>query len=739
MALERLKQDYDFDYESVGISEVDEFANLSYEAIHDNKGNVEDVSDDEKRAFLDSLNIPINTDKMEKKNLKGKRLSAMYKAAKNTNNYGDISKINPDNLPDIDLFTYSFPCFTGDSLVLTDKGYKEIKDIKVGDKVLTHDNSYQKVLRTFNNGLKDTLIINGMSVDEIVTTNNHKFYVRKRYRKYNNNQKKYIRLFEEPKWVEAKNLTKDHYLGTPVNQESKIPDWDGLTFSWNTNIPSIGVRTKESNVIKPLLNNKNFWWLIGRYVADGWIRQQGGIVIAIGKNKIKEFEDKVEDTIKYTLVEERTTFKAHFAIKEIEEFVKPIGKGASNKRIPSFIIDLPTNLLKEFVAGYISGDGYKNNKYYKLSTTSKELVYELGQCISKAYKRPYAIYKTKRPKKTIIEGREVNQKDSYELVFKMENGKQDKAFYEDGFIWYPFTKSIKGKEEVVYDIEVENNHSFTVQNTIVHNCTDISSIGEQKGFSKGSGTRSSLLWDCEKIIDIKRPKFLLMENVKALVGKKNINGFNEWIEVLEKLGYNNYWQVLNAIDYGIPQNRERVFLVSILKEYDKGFKFPESFKLDKDIRDLLIKSPEENLYYPDYSIGSYMNYGGTFPRRSRFLTQSKMTNLNHISPTLTASGGNKCTSAAIYEPKGDNLTWSINNLEEKETRDKTTVDDIVDNYKVRRLAPIENFRLMGVSDDDFYKAEKVCSKTQLNKQAGNAIVVDVLYYIFKSLFNLQDN
>ena len=115
------------------------------------------------------------------------------------------------------------------------------------------------------------------------------------------------------------------------------------------------------------------------------------------------------------------------------------------------------------------------------------------------------------------------------------------------------------------------------------------------------------------------------------------------------------------------------------------------------------------------------------------MTQSKMTNLNHISPTITASGGNKCTSAAIYEPKREDLSWTIDNLEEKETRENTTVNDIVNNYKVRRLAPIENFRLMGVSDDDFYKAEKVCSKTQLNKQAGNAIVVDVLYYIFKEL------
>lgn len=94
-------------------------------------------------------------------------------------------------------------------------------------------------------------------------------------------------------------------------------------------------------------------------------------------------------------------------------------------------------------------------------------------------------------------------------------------------------------------------------------CTDISTAGQQKGLAEGSGTRSSLLWECRKAIEAKRPKYLLMENVKNLVSKKFTPYLKEWIRFLEEQGYSNYTKVLNAKDFGVPQNRERVFMVSI--------------------------------------------------------------------------------------------------------------------------------------------------------------------------------
>ena len=132
-------------------------------------------------------------------------------------------------------------------------------------------------------------------------------------------------------------------------------------------------------------------------------------------------------------------------------------------------------------------------------------------------------------------------------------------------------------------------------------CIDISLAGKQQGFEKNSGTRSGLLWECERIIKAKKPNYLMLENVKNLVGKKFIDGFNEWLKVLEDLGYTNYWQVLNAKDYGVPQNRERVFVISILGEH-KPFVFPEKEPLLTRLKDVLEDIVDEKFYLSDEQV-----------------------------------------------------------------------------------------------------------------------------------------
>lgn len=128
-------------------------------------------------------------------------------------------------------------------------------------------------------------------------------------------------------------------------------------------------------------------------------------------------------------------------------------------------------------------------------------------------------------------------------------------------------------------------------------CQDLSVAGKQRGL--GEGTRSGLLYECEKIIEHCRPKYLLLENVKNLVGKKFRPQFYEWLRYLRSLGYTNYAQVLNAKDYGIPQNRERVFVVSIYGEH-KPYKFPTPIQLDKCIGDIL-EGDVDKKYYIKYN------------------------------------------------------------------------------------------------------------------------------------------
>lgn len=136
-------------------------------------------------------------------------------------------------------------------------------------------------------------------------------------------------------------------------------------------------------------------------------------------------------------------------------------------------------------------------------------------------------------------------------------------------------------------------------------CTDISGAGLQKGFDEGSGTRSSLLWECKKVIEGKKPKYLLMENVKALVSKKFKPTFDKWCEWLEVQGYTNYWQVLNAKDYGVPQNRERVFMISILGVHNP-YRFPGKQELHIRLKDVLDKEVDSKFYLKEDKIAQFL-------------------------------------------------------------------------------------------------------------------------------------
>ena len=130
-------------------------------------------------------------------------------------------------------------------------------------------------------------------------------------------------------------------------------------------------------------------------------------------------------------------------------------------------------------------------------------------------------------------------------------------------------------------------------------CTDFSNAGQQAGGEEGSGTRSSLLWECRKTILAKKPKYLLFENVKALVSEKFLYLFEKWCKELESYGYANYYQVLNSKDYGVPQSRERIFMVSILKtddEPDPYYEFPRPVPLTKCVEDILEDNVPEKYY-----------------------------------------------------------------------------------------------------------------------------------------------
>ena len=351
-------------------------------------------------------------------------------------------------------------------------------------------------------------------------------------------------------------------------------------------------------------------------------------------------------------------------------------------------------------------------------------------------------------------------------------------------------------------------------------CQDFSVAGKQAGGDIGSGTRSSLMYETIRIVGKLRPKYVIWENVKNLLSAKHKHNFDAYLETMKALGYTNYYQVLNAKDYGIPQNRERVFTVSILGgeqfEFPKGeecnnriiehnsngkhqqdlvqdeeglcrcipagthgstphllktvvrkfefpqgndcknkvinplkgktsygwhfeqavygengiaralkagggsgnipkviegFEFPDKTTLTLRLKDLLDNEVEEKYYLKGYQIENIVN--------SNFAQKNKLIQEKDVCDTLLARDYKdpKCVQVGTLDMKGYESM-------------KMVID-----YRIRKLTPKECWRLMGFSDEDFEKASKVNSNSQLYKQAGNSIVVNVLMEIFKKLLN----
>lgn len=360
-------------------------------------------------------------------------------------------------------------------------------------------------------------------------------------------------------------------------------------------------------------------------------------------------------------------------------------------------------------------------------------------------------------------------------------------------------------------------------------CQDISLAGKQKGLfnEDGTQTRSGLFFEALRIIEATKPKVAIAENVKNLVGKKFSLQFGIVLRCLEAAGYNNYWKVLNAKDYGIPQNRERVFIVSIRKDVDTGtFEFPQGFPLNVALRDVLEQDVDEKFYISDVALKGFAEHarkqkekGNSFhavfkdgediastlkaryykdgsdclirvkeatkkgyaeayegdsvnlgqpnskTRRDRVGRQAAQTlttspqqgvvQIGNCMPTATRDNPNQ---GRIYDDTG--LSPALNAMggggrqpfiidDLYKGRDQRQYDEFSPSLRserqglkvatgeqglrIRKLTPKECWRLMGFDDSDFEKAEKVNSNTQLYKQAGNSIVVDVLCYIFGNL------
>lgn len=186
-------------------------------------------------------------------------------------------------------------------------------------------------------------------------------------------------------------------------------------------------------------------------------------------------------------------------------------------------------------------------------------------------------------------------------------------------------------------------------------CQSFSTAGKQQGLNGVSG----LLLECEKFIEINKPKFLLLENVKNLVGKKFIKDFENWLSILDGLGYNSYWKVLNAKDFGIPQNRERVFCLSIRKDIDKGYNFPNEIPLEKRLKHLLDSNVDDKYYLKDTAKFFINNSFAMEQKGNGFRFKPHVHNNANIAKCLTTKAGSRMDDNFIIDVDSKNETFEF--------------------------------------------------------------------------------
>ena len=414
-----------------------------------------------------------------------------------------------------------FPCFAAGTLVLTERGYIPIEEIAVGDIVLTHRGRWQRVTSTMRRDGAEIWKIKGFGIPDTYTTSEHPYY---------------------------------------------CSEWGGTERSF---IPVSGLDVGKhcTAMVLPDVectdgHSAEWWWLAGRYLADGWRvarkgRKNGRVVICCPESKLERLTEGIRAAgYSYTLVRERTACKCHITKGDLYADLAEFGKGAGGKHLTRRAYSLPEEKARALYEGYMSGDGRSDKE--GATSISKPLVLDMCLIAQRIGKPIPAFYESRRSHGCIIEGRMCNQHDTYAFVV---NGKNNSAFV-DGRYAFRKIRAIRntGVLATVYNISVEEDESYVANGAIVHNCQDISVAGKGAGLD---GARSGLWSEMFRIIGEIRPRYIFVENSPMLV----VRGLDRVLGDIAELGFSCRWGIVGADDSGAPHRRKRFWLWGESKAY----------------------------------------------------------------------------------------------------------------------------------------------------------------------------
>lgn len=440
----------------------------------------------------------------------------------------DVSRLGKSALAEVginkvDIVFGGFPCFEAGTLVLARDGYVPIEDVAIGDEVLTHTGEWHRVLKKHVTLNRPLFRVKGMGTLPTFTTREHPYLAAK--------------FKGEPgEWTNAEHVKGKRlfFIAPPVEPDS---------------------------------HSEDFWWVVGRYIADGWLvnrkdRGDGGpskVIICCGHDEVDELEFRIARVFHSTKAPDRTAMKFHISNKEFARFLLPAGRLAHNKHIPASWMALDRSKAAAFLEGYMSGDGYSQRIpsgtwNHRAATTSKKLALGLASMVLRAKNVACSVYEEKLRKPHVLEGRLLTQRPQWSIRFSDSNRSADAQGHESS--WSLCREAgDAGRRATVYNLQVEGDESYIANGAVVHNCTDISLAGERRGIDERS--RSGLFYQIARILGEVRPRFVMMENVSAIRSM----GIDQVMAELHDQGYDARYGILSAYDCGACHMRSRWWLV----------------------------------------------------------------------------------------------------------------------------------------------------------------------------------
>lgn len=468
---------------------------------------------------------------------------------------------------EVDLLWASPDCFPAGTLVLTEWGYRPIEDVRVGDMVLTHRGRWRPVTSVLSSS-KPTFEVRGHGHHGLRVSGEHPFWTRtrqkRRVRQSPSGPSRTETTWAEPRWTKANALMAGHYWACPIRL-------DPLAVPWI--------------VGRPLPLDERLWWLVGRYLADGWTRltdHHAELVITCGRHEVESLRPLLNRwpragrraaTGELAWHERETSTAYQFTASHrglVGWLRSEFGHLAHGKTIPGWVYGMPAAHRRALLDGYISGDGWDRGDIVEATTVSKPLAFGIRTLAASLGHVP-AVYL--RANSDVIQGRPVDARDAYHLRWRHHVDEAHAQHHSDDLHLFTPIRAVgaPGQAEPVFNISVADDESYVAEGVVVHNCTHFS---RAKGGKPRSKEIRSLAWVVVEWARDVAPRVICLENVREFrqwgpldendvpIKARAGETFREFVRALEGEGYVVEWRLLVAADYGAPTSRERLFLVA---------------------------------------------------------------------------------------------------------------------------------------------------------------------------------